>query len=926
MRVHLRGGVSLKTILLKFYSPQTRTALVIFLAATAAITAIAATLASSVPLASVAVAAPKSLNVTAVPSTLKLASMLGSVIVVVAAIAWMFVRRRLLALSAQILDLKQEGLSSQSRHLNEILEPDPHPHKFLHAFAEALPILFYARRIQPDGESQFIAWNRRAEEVTGFKAEDVIGKTEHAVFSGALAAVDETYAQAHELELSDDSVPEEGATEASGVRFLRADGVVRYLHFRSAPMFDQQGRLEYIVGIGEDVTERRLQEQVLRTSQAQFQVLNDSLPLALFMTDVAGNFTYINKTYEAISGATAQALIGDTWFRCLHPADQETAIEGWVAAIGNRQPYQNVHRIMRPDRDPLWGSFKAVPLLVDQLVGGYVGSVEDITGRLEAERALRASEQRLRLVTDNIPALVAYVTPDQRFEFANRGYQEAFDLPVANPAGMSTQDVLGAHVYTQSLPYIEGALRGVAATFERLVTHVGQLRWERVSYVPEFDEHQGTTGFFSLVEDITELKQAQHTFAKSEMRLRMITDNLPALIAYIDADERYRFCNGYYETILGLKPEKILGCKVEDIVSQENYRAIAGFIQQALRGERVSFERHTVGPGLDRHFLYDYIPDFGLDNVVVGFYSMVLDITQRKNAELKQAAGEKLLRALTDNLPALVGFIDREERFQFNNQRYAEWLDKPLSAITGHTMQNVYSDEDYAIYKPYFDRALEGSKVEFEFQAMRGGESHFFRAAYAPQIDDDGHTSGVCSMISDITALKNVENQLRILARFDSLTGLPNRNHFEEKLEQAIARGARTQRLMAVMFLDVDHFKSINDTLGHHSGDIVLQEVARRLQRCVRKTDTVARLAGDEFTIILEGLQAEEESAVVAKKIVHAMQEAFAIGELSRNVTVSIGVAVRRTDETDSAMLLQRADKALYAAKSAGRNTFQNTA
>jgi diguanylate cyclase (GGDEF)-like protein/PAS domain S-box-containing protein len=489
---------------------------------------------------------------------------------------------------------------------------------------------------------------------------------------------------------------------------------------------------------------------------------------------------------------------------------------------------------------------------------------------------------------------------------------------------MPAVDVLGPDVYAQSAPYIEGALRGIPANFERLVTHVGQLRWERVSYVPDVGRDDQVSGFFSLVEDITELKQAQHTFAKSEMRLRMITDNLPALIAYIDRDGRYRFCNGYYETIAGIKPEKILGRRVEEIVGRAGYEAVARKMQTVLTGERVTFERHVQSRGIDRHFLYDYIPDIGIDGSVVGFYSMVLDITERKTAELKQAAGEALLRTLTDNLPALVGFIDCDERFQFNNQVYAEWLNKPLAEITGSTMREVYGERNYLLYKPYFEQAIKGARVEFEFEAPRDGAPHFFRAAFAPQFAADGSTSGVCSMISDITALKQVENQLRILARFDSLTGLPNRNQFEEKLDEAIARSVRSKRAMAVMFLDIDHFKEINDTIGHHGGDAVLREFAMRLQRCVRKTDTVSRLAGDEFTIILEGLQVDGETAVVASKIIGAMQEQFHVGDAARSVTTSIGIAVRRSDETSAEALLRRADEALYVAKSAGRNTFES--
>ncbi|MBC7416104.1 MAG: PAS domain S-box protein, partial [Herminiimonas sp.] len=787
---------------------------------------------------------------------------------------------------------------------------------FLQSLTDHLPMLFYAKRIDAQGQGRFVTWNRAAEEITGYAGATVIGKAADAIFPVRVAAASD----AHDRMILANPVP----LETPEMRFYRPDGTLRYLRVMAVPIFDDAGQVEYIIGIGDDITERRQIDLALRTNRAEMQAVNDSSPLGLFMTDLAGNCTYVNRTFEMMSGFAAERLVGDSWFGALHADDQEQAIEEWVGAIQRREPFQGVRRFLHDGGRIIWGSFKAVPIVVDQQITGYVGSVDDITARIDAEAAARVSDQRLRLVADNIPALISYLRSDQRFEFGNRKYQRAYGLVQADIAGMRASDVLGPDVYAQSVPYIEGALQGTPAIFERLVTHTGELRWERVSYVPDVAENGVTSGFFSLVEDITELKQAQHTFAKSEMRLRMITDNLPALIAYIDRDERYRFCNGYYENIVGLKPEKILGRKVVDVVGDQGYLAVARQIDAVLQGERLSFERRVDSGGVERHLLYDYIPDVGLDGNVIGFYSMVLDISARKQAELKQAAGEKLLRTLTDNLPALVSFIDHEERFQFNNQVHAEWLDKPLDQITGRTMLEIYGPDRYQRYKPYFDQALKGEKVEFEFEAPRDGVPHFFRASYAPQFDDAGNTTGVCSMISDITALKQVENQLRILARFDSLTGLPNRNQFDEKLAEAIARSSRSKRAMAVMFLDIDHFKDINDTIGHHGGDEVLREFSQRLQRCVRKTDTVSRLAGDEFTIILEGLQVEDETTVVADKIIEAMREDFHIGEARRNVTTSIGIAVRRPDETDPVTLLRRADEALYMAKSAGRNTFES--
>ena len=194
-----------------------------------------------------------------------------------------------------------------------------------------------------------------------------------------------------------------------------------------------------------------------------------------------------------------------------------------------------------------------------------------------------------------------------------------------------------------------------------------------------------------------------------------------------------------------------------------------------------------------------------------------------------------------------------------------------------------------------------------------------------PDVGADGSTHGIFSLSLDITALKQVERRLIELARVDTLTALPNRLAFNEYLPNAIARARRTGSAIALMFLDIDHFKSINDTLGHAAGDEVLSEYARRLLACVRSTDTVARLAGDEFVIVLENLSTQEAAAAVARKIVGRIHApAFQIDGRLLEVTTSIGIAFHEATDSSVAAeeLLARADAALYSAKAAGRNRF----
>jgi diguanylate cyclase (GGDEF)-like protein/PAS domain S-box-containing protein len=276
------------------------------------------------------------------------------------------------------------------------------------------------------------------------------------------------------------------------------------------------------------------------------------------------------------------------------------------------------------------------------------------------------------------------------------------------------------------------------------------------------------------------------------------------------------------------------------------------------------------------------------------------------------------LRLIADNLPALISYIDADRVFRFNNIGYERWLGRPLSEITGLPVAEVYGEDAFAQIDPWLSRALAGEQVSFELMTTRLGH-RFIHVTYVPDRDGEGKVWGAFGLIHDITGRKQIEDELRVLAEFDSLTGLSNRSRFRARLTEAIARSERSGKGMALVFMDLDRFKAINDTQGHEAGDLVLQEFARRVSSCVRLTDTVARLAGDEFVIILEDMQSASDAESVAAKVLAAMQPAFpaSIGNLT--LSTSIGIALRHPGELDGDALLRRADAALYRAKDAGR-------
>jgi len=288
----------------------------------------------------------------------------------------------------------------------------------------------------------------------------------------------------------------------------------------------------------------------------------------------------------------------------------------------------------------------------------------------------------------------------------------------------------------------------------------------------------------------------------------------------------------------------------------------------------------------------------------------------------RSATSERRVRAITDNLPVLIAYIDNRERLQFANETMRTWMGLDPAEVVGRPLREVIGDTLYEQREPYLRRALQGERVEFELVSRAQEVDRHLQNIYIPEIEADGSVAGLYTLSTDVTAMKLVEQHLEEQARVDSLTGLPNRRRFEEKLLEAMARSRRLKRPMALLFLDLDHFKEINDTHGHGVGDAVLREFAARLTASVRVTDTVARLAGDEFVIILEVLNHREEAMMIAAKIVERMRDPVACAGQTLRLSTSVGIALFDGATQSAEALVAAADAALYEAKRAGRNTY----
>lgn len=300
---------------------------------------------------------------------------------------------------------------------------------------------------------------------------------------------------------------------------------------------------------------------------------------------------------------------------------------------------------------------------------------------------------------------------------------------------------------------------------------------------------------------------------------------------------------------------------------------------------------------------------------------------QRLNEQLRMARdenarGEKRARMIADSLPALVAYIDRDKRYVFHNSHYETVLGPSAREIVGRTISEALGAAAYESIASQARLALSGERVRFERALAIGSSERWFKFEYTPDFDESGATVGFYTMGIDITDMKEAQQRLSASARIDELTGLPNRAQLYERLTEALANSELGAPEIACLFLDIDHFKSINDSLGHAGGDEALREFGRRLQSTVGASDLVARLAGDEFVIVLEGARQPESAQIVAGNIIEAMRPPFLIAGTSRPVSTSVGIAMSDGDGDDADSVLNRADDALYQAKRAGRGGF----
>ncbi len=411
----------------------------------------------------------------------------------------------------------------------------------------------------------------------------------------------------------------------------------------------------------------------------------------------------------------------------------------------------------------------------------------------------------------------------------------------------------------------------------------------------------------------------------AEQRFGLAFTNAPLGMVLSGPDGRHIQVNPAYCELVGRSEEELIGLPAVDLIHVDDRDALtAEHVKVVLGGvEQVSLELRVVRPDDTLLWVRLHISSVRSGDGKLRYtVSHVEDITERHRQEVELQSSEERYRTLVENSPALVTRFDRDLHLVYASPMLEQATNVRIGGILGQTTE-VFGLENDVRWERSVRQVFEsGYRLDTEWEILGDGQTQWYQSRAVPEFEN-GVVQHVLVMTTDITALKRTEAELAHQALHDPLTGLANRALLLDQLARILARRDRPAGTVALLFLDLDRFKVVNDSLGHTAGDQLLYAIADRLLAALRPTDVVARLGGDEFVVLIEGLEDAHEPVQLARRIHGALKEPVVVDGNEVFTTVSIGIAITTTEEDTADGLLRDADAAMYLAKARGRDRFE---
>jgi diguanylate cyclase (GGDEF)-like protein/PAS domain S-box-containing protein len=710
-----------------------------------------------------------------------------------------------------------------------------------------------------------------------------------------------------------------------------ASGATRWVRVHLLPDFGPGGEVRGLYTLMLDVDHDHRLREALERQEAQLRQFADNIPDAVAYLDRGRRILFANRHFAEQRKTTPEAIIGRTTAELMGPE-----VAAWIAErtqkVFDRAELASYERLTdMPDGSQRWLHVKAVPDVAEsgEVRGMYVVA-HDITEVKQAQAQLAAREEELRFFAENIPEAIVFVDLERGTTFVNNVFLATRGVQRELVLGKFPEDVYPPEVMAKLRPHLEAAARGEESVYERrLRLPGGEQRWVRVRVTPRRDASGRVTGYYVVSTDIHEIKTAHAALEDKERQLRQVIDSIPTPMCYVDAGTRYRYVNDAFLDYIGRPAGQVIGHTVEEVLGPERWAAVVPVLERVRAGESISLERLVqFADGRKRWMTVRLTPRM-VDGAYMGYYSTTSDIHEQKTVEEELRRANNVLSAHFDNTPlAVIEFDTRLRLVRWSGHAEAifgwsgaETLGRPLDAFR-HVYEEDRESANAMIRGLVEGRMRHGTLLHRNYR--KDGSVIWVEWHHSALRDEGGAVISILSLAQDVSSRIQAEERLQFMATHDGLTSLPNTVLLNDRLEAALARARRARTRVGVMFLDLDHFKDVNDTLGHRVGDALLRELARRVRATLRQTDLLARISGDEFVVVLEDVADDYAPEHVAHKILEEVRRPFLLDGNEIHVSCSLGLALHPEDGADAETLLKNADAAMYHAKELGRNGFRS--
>ena len=449
--------------------------------------------------------------------------------------------------------------------------------------------------------------------------------------------------------------------------------------------------------------------------------------------------------------------------------------------------------------------------------------------------------------------------------------------------------------------------------------HLEELAKERTAQLRKINKQ--------LQRDITQRKKAEEELRESERRYRELWDNAPVAYHTLDRQGIITTVNETEAKMLGYKPKEMVGKSIFEFVLPSQRAEARKRFKQKISSKRIPMTQNRIYVRRDGSKIYVSIHDIlecNAEGKVTGVRTTMVDTTERKKAEEALRESEERYRGLVENVTDIIFTLDSQGCFTYISPAVKQISGYTVEELTGQSLTHFVYPADIPEVQAHLKQSFAGEVEPCEFRIMdKDGTIHHIRMS-SRLLVENGKAIGLNGIITDITQRKQLEESIRQLAYYDSVTSLPNRVLFNDRFNVALAHARRENGKLVVMLFDLDYFKDVNDKLGHSVGDRLLKGVADRMLALIRQSDTVARMGGDEFMVLLPEIVQPKDSSQVANKILEAVRKPFHIDNHTLHITTSIGIALYPGNGEDADVLMKNADIAMYYVKAHGRNNYKH--